>query len=205
MSYFDKHCAQINAACEHDNRAVIGAGVLTLLSIRQPFYLMPRQIESVALMGAESQYLFGFKRDGFRYIRENASHIRQRANAARGKTDAESLNTLIIELMAVPGFQIVKASFFAQMLIGRGACLDSHNLERLGLAGDAFKTPKSLLPRTIAAKVATYNGIWQAHGSSAYWWDSWCDHIAGVYPKHFANGEAVSAMHGLALQMKGGA
>jgi len=199
MSYFREHCAAINAACEHDSRAVFGAGLLTLLSIRQPFYLMPSQMRSIALMGERSQYLFGWKREGFAYLAANAEEIRKRANKARRSKAPDALDSLVLDLMRVPGFQIVKASFFAQMLIGRGACLDGNNLQRLGLSATHFRTPKTLTVATVQERIRTYNATWRAHGDSAYWWDSWCDYVAAKYPQKFADGRAVSALHLIAL------
>jgi len=200
-SYFNEHCAAINAACEHDSGAVFGAGMLTLLSIRQPFHLMPQQMRSVALMGARSQYLFGWKREGFDYLAANAEEIRQRANEARLDSSTEALDSLILDLMQVPGFQIVKASFFAQLLIGRGACLDGNNLARLGLDARAFRTPKTLTRETLLRKIQAYNATWRPHGDSAFWWNSWCDYVAAKYPSKFGDGRAVSALHLIALEL----
>lgn len=200
---FARDCAAINAGCAASKEAVIGAGLLTLLSIRQPFYLVPMQFASVQRMGADSQYLFGWKRQGFLTLCAEAEAIRLEANRYRKEPSADALDSLVQRLMVIPGLGIVKASFFAQLLVGEGACLDSHNLERLGLHVAFFKTPKSLKAATIAEKIKTYRLTWSARGSSAFWWDSWCDLIAAKYPKHFENGGAVSALHCLALQWRG--
>ncbi len=85
------------------------------------------------------------------------------------------------------------------MTVCQGACLDSHNLKALGLDVNTFKTPKSLTVKTIALRITVYNATWQAIGDSAHWWNGWCDFIATLYPKRFANGAAVSALHRLPL------
>jgi len=200
---FARDCAAINAACLADKSAIVGAGLLTLLSIRQPFYLVPTQFASVQRMGAESQYLFGWKKEGFRTLAREAEGFRLAALAYKAAPSGEALDALVQRFMTVPGLGIVKASFLAQLVIGEGACLDSHNLERLGLRAEFFKTPKTLKAATIAEKIKTYRLTWSERGDSAYWWDSWCELIAAKYPKHFSDGAAVSALHTLALQWQG--
>lgn len=154
-------------------------------------------------MGAESQYLFGWKREGFLTLVREAESFRLAANEYRAAPSDAGLDALVQRFMAVPGLGIVKASFMAQLLVGDGACLDSHNLERLGLRAEFFKTPKTLKAATIAEKIKTYRLTWQARGDSAFWWDSWCDLLAARYPKHFQDGRAVSALHTLALAWHG--
>ena len=43
--------------------------------------------------------------------------------------------------MQVPGLGIAKAAFVLQCLGVETACLDTHNLQRLGLEGDCLQVP----------------------------------------------------------------
>jgi len=200
MTYFAKDCAAISDACAKDSSVIIGAGLLTLLSIRQPFYRVRGDFETVRKEGASATPLFGWKRQGFIDLVSKADWLKEQADSARGKTDAASLESLIIAYLSISGLGLAKASFLAQLTTQRGACLDGHNLKRLGLAEDAFKLPKKSLPRTILAKMQTYNAAWQESGDSAFWWDSWCDLIAAKYPTRFVSGAEVSRVHLVALE-----
>lgn len=124
-------CLAIRDACHLDTNAVIGAGLLTLCSIRQPFYNVPAQMQEVASQGADCRFLFGAKRDGYRSLLVNAPAIQSAAIQACASGDLE---TLVMYLLNMPGLGFAKASFFAQMLTGMGACLDTHNLARPGAA-----------------------------------------------------------------------
>lgn len=201
--HFSTDCAAINAACANDPNAIVGAGLLTLLSVKKPFYRMQADFANVQAVGLESPYLYGWKRRGARYLLDNAERFFDAANLARGKDDAESLESLLFTFLEMPGLGLAKASFLAQLTTGRGACLDSHNLAGLGFSEDEFKLDKKSLPRTILKHMRAYNAAWSQHGDSAFWWNQWCDHVAALYPNKFANGAEVSKNHLVALQWKG--
>lgn len=175
------------------DRALIfrGAALVVILSIQQPWYSVPAQFADVQAVGSASRFLWGNKRKAWAFLMEHG----ERLASSIGGNHEEA----ILTLLAVPGLGIVKASFLLQMLTGEGACLDLHNLDRLGLSRDAFKTPKTLKVETVRARIATYCATWRAHGTSRHWWDSWCAHVATVYPKHFSDAGAVSASHTVAL------
>ena len=184
---------EFRAAMTPQDRARIlrGAALVVILSIQQPWHTVPAQFADVQAVGITSRFLWGNKRKTWAFLMEHG----ERLAAAIGGNHEEA----ILTLLEVPGLGIVKASFLLQMLTGEGACLDLHNLDRLGLSRDAFKTPKTLKVDTVRARIATYCATWRAHGTSRHWWDSWCAHVATVYPKHFADAEAVSASHTVAL------
>jgi hypothetical protein len=61
--------------------------------------------------------------------------------------------------------------------------------------------PKTLSHKAKLARLSTYNATWQAHGNSAYWWDTWCDNMVGTtYNKRIASGAQASAIHRLPIQ-----
>lgn len=184
-----------------------GIAALVLLSIRQPFYMMPRQMADVARNGLESPYLFGWKRDGLAYVIRNRHALHRAACAYRDGT--MNLDSLILEYLAVPGLGIVKASFLAQMTVGDGACLDTLNLRTLGLSETAFRLSKALTVATVRKRITTYNAVWRSVGDSAHWWDSWCAFVGdrthndrGAAIGGFRNAAHVSATHRLAITTK---
>lgn len=155
------------------------------------------QMADVWENGRTSKYLFGSKRAGYDFIVEHAERLQDMSKrAAAGSIDLE---TYVMALLETPNMGIVKASFMAQLTAADGACLDTHNLRRLGLAEDAFKTPKTLKMESVQARIRSYCAVWRAEGSSAFWWNSWCDYLAAQGRNKFTSGEQVSRWHRLAL------
>ena len=184
--------------------SIVGVAALCMLSIQQPFWMMPRQMADLAENGISSVYLFGAKRSGLAYVMRNRRELHKSALAyADGRI---SLDTLILDYLAVPSLGIVKASFLAQMTVGDGACLDTLNLRTLGLAETAFRLPKTLTVGTVRKRIAAYNAVWRSVGDSAHWWDSWCDLVAtrshnarGALIQGFDDTAHVSRTHRLAI------
>lgn len=196
MSYFETDCLDIANAARRNLGVFFDVGTLVLLSIRQPWQGMPAQLRDVKAKGRDSAYLFGFKQAGFDYLTANAPYLQAVAQECFVKDD---LHAAIRAFLNIPGLGIVKASFLAQMTIGQGACLDTHNLQRLGLPETAFRTPKTLSNVALHKRIAAYNDIWQAQGDSAFWWDSWCDYLATRTRNSFESGLDVSRTHRLPL------
>lgn len=201
---FRTDCLWIAEQAQKSPDALPGIASLVLLSIRQPFVYMPRQIEDVAEWSYSSPYMFGWKKHGLLYVRENKRDLHRSAVAcADGR---KSLDDLILDYLAIPGLGIVKASFLAQMTVGDGACLDTLNLRTLGLSETAFRMSKTLTVKTVRRRIAAYNACWRSVGDSAYWWDSWCEIVAsrshnvlGRSLQGFDSAAAVSAQHRLAI------
>ena len=76
------------------------------------------------------------------------------------------------------------------------SCLDSHNLNRLGLDTKDVSLPKGLTEKTKLKKIKAYVHLTQGKGT-VYWWNSWCDYVAekGGANKLLPTGEEVSAFH----------
>jgi hypothetical protein len=203
-SYFTKDCQWIVGHAQASPDAFPGIAGMALLSIKQPFALMPVFMGDLARMGDQSSYLFGAKRAGFQYVREHKADLW--ASARAFKRGDLSLDELIADYMKVPSLGIVKASFVAQMTAGEGACIDTINQQRFGLPADFGRSSKHR-PSSLPARIHAYNAYWQAHGDSAWWWDSWCDHMAerkfnaaGKRPTGNLNtGAEYSALHRLAI------
>lgn len=161
-----------------------------LATIRQPFSRVGAQMADIRANGAAAKSLFGSKRAGYQYALDNASRLRL---AVANAPDAVAA---VDALTAVPGLGIVKAAFVAQICGHEIACLDGHNLKRLGMAESALKLAKSVKPATRLAKIAAYAALCARHGGSAYWWNSWCEYVAGNRAnKSLSTADMVSAYH----------
>lgn len=154
-----------------------------LLSIRQPFTLIPRQFRDVRKRGAKSQWLFGFKLPGYIYVKAHGAILASDLNSTPDAVDAIEI------LTRVPGLGIVKAAFVAQMLGYDVACFDSRNAKVLGLGSRPFRTDGK---PPLRRRVVSYVAMTRDTGGAEYWWDNWCERVAvdrGRTPMQ------ISAMH----------
>jgi hypothetical protein len=192
---FTTDCLWIVEQAQKSADTFPGIAALVLLSIRQPFYLMGRQVQDVAENDYASRYLFGWKSSGLHHVRANKRSLHYAAQACHGGDI--TLDELILEYLAIPGMGIVKASFLAQMTVGDGACMDTLNLRTLGLSETAFRLSKTLTVKTVKRRIAAYNAVWRSVGNSAHWWDSWCDLVASRIGnvRGYAIGSAGSSAH----------
>lgn len=90
---------------------------------------------------------------------------------------------------------MVKAAFVVQCIGGGTACLDTHNLKRLGMSEGSVKVSPKLRPATRRRKIIDYVKLCDAHGGPAYWWDTWCSFVAGRRGSPLKTPEAVSSLH----------
>jgi len=167
-----------------------------LCTIQQPLQSVGNQLSDVRKRGANSKYLFSAKRNGYQFILDNKFSIYV------GLLDCKQNDDVVgaVELLTtVPSLGMVKASFVAQCLGFDVACLDSHNLTRLGWAASATKLDKKTKPELRRKKIQKYVEFCQIKGAE-YWWDTWCDYVAGNSAnKKLPTGDAVSAYHVQAL------
>ena len=109
---------------------------------------------------------------------------------------ADDPQVIFRKCLQVPGIGMAKAGFIVQMLTGQCGCLDTHNLKRFGLDANLFRTDAPW--SKVEKRLNLYWAICESHGS-AFLWDSWCELIAGKYPYHFVDAEAVSQLHVTAI------
>jgi hypothetical protein len=165
-----------------------------LSTIQQPLASCARQMADIRAHGAASVYLFGSKRAGYEYAVEHREVL---FAAVVKAVEVGDVVGAVDVLANVPGLGVVKASFVAQIVGLEVACLDSHNLKRLGLPETAFRLSKGVKPATKRAKIAAYVQACGDTGGSEFWWNSWCAHVAGIgrANKRLATADAVSAFH----------
>lgn len=168
----------------------------TLCTIQQPLQQVLKQRLDIAQKGAESAYLFGSKRTGWVWAQEHKDYlwrvlhdILKRADSAERKAD------LIQHFMQVPGLGMVKAAFVVQLIGGGTACLDTHNLNALGMTQAQVKIGPKLKPETARRKVLDYVKLCDETGGAEHWWNRWCDYVAGRRNSPLKTGDEVSAYH----------
>ena len=178
-------------------QSVVPVVLFVLTTIQAGLSTCKGQIDDVNTLGAQSRFLWGKKGDGLEYAKAHdgflygkIKHIEQ----TYGLDSVEGCVEAIELFLNVPNLGMVKAAFVAQMFGFNVACIDSHNLKRLGLNANAVKLGK-VKPATRRAKIADYVKMTQIQGS-AFWWNSWCDYVAGNRAnKSLDNGDIVSRYH----------
>jgi len=149
-------------------------------------------MDGVANGGADSISMT-MKRNGYLYAVEHKYVLHEALKAAVKHNDPVGA---IDVLTNVPNLGIVKAAFVAQLVGLDVACLDSHNLDRLGLNRAALKFAKTVKPETKLKKIQDYVHLTQVTGGTEYWWDTWCNYVAGNRGnKKLTTGDMVSKYH----------
>jgi hypothetical protein len=168
-----------------------------LCTIQAGLSTVGMQRDDIARNGLRSKFLWGKKAEGLAYARDNAQFLWGKLHSLKekGRDNPETIAEATLLLMKVPNLGMVKASFVLQCIGFDTACIDSHNLTRLGLKPSAVKVSDKLSPKARKAKVLAYVALCQEKGSE-YWWDSWCEYVAGNKAnRYLTTGDAVSAYH----------
>lgn len=174
-----------------DNLVRVATFVLT--TIQAGLATTHNQMLDIDKHGADSKYLWNNKRDGYLYLQEHKQVLFAAVKAAVKDNDAVGA---IDVLTNVPSLGIVKAAFVAQMVGLDVACIDSHNCDRLGLPRTALRFSKKVKPDIKRKKIADYVQFTQQTGGSEYWWNSWCEYVAGNRAnKSLDTGDKVSKFH----------
>jgi hypothetical protein len=164
-----------------------------LATIQQPLQSVANQMRDIRANGAASKYLFGSKRIGYAYALEHKAVLFAAITKA---VEIGDVIGAVDVLSTVPGLGVVKASFVAQICGLEVACLDTHNLKRLGLAETAFKLAKGVKPETKRKKITEYVSVCATTGGSRHWWNVWCETVAGNRAnRSLQSADAVSAYH----------
>jgi len=168
-----------------------------LCTIQAGLSTVGMQRDEIARNGLSSKFLWGKKAEGLAYAMDNAEFLWGKLHSLKekGRDNPETIAEATLLLMKVPNLGMVKASFVLQCIGFNTACIDSHNLTRLGLKASAVKVSDKLSPKARKAKVLAYIALCQEKGSE-YWWDSWCEYVAGNKAnRYLTTGDAVSAYH----------
>jgi hypothetical protein len=176
----------------------------TLCTIQAGLHGTLAQRKDISKQGLFSRFLWGKKAAGLEYVVQNNHKLWTELGYLREKStnDLDVITEVIFILMKIPNIGLVKAGFIAQMLGFNVACLDSHNLKRLG-KDISFVTIGSKLKKwTKYRKIKAYVEFCQVKGSE-YWWNSWCEYVAGNRAnKDLATKEMVSRFHVKVVKFK---
>jgi len=192
---FDKDQAAIERWCKNPDK-LLDVGTMVLLSIRMQWTSVGNQMYDVRKHGSKSKCLWGFKRDGYIYLRDNRKVLYKHVRDYRA--GRIWLDDLVREFLKVPGLGLAKAGFLAQLTTGHGGCLDMHNVARFGLSPDSWK----IRPRVdvadqlveIDSKISFYLHLCDACGGSEKLWDDWCNYLNDAVST-FNGAEDVSRRH----------
>jgi len=144
---------------KNPDNTVIGIGFV-IGTIQNALYKMRPFMDGLAHDGADSIHM-SMKRKGYLYAIEHKHVLHEALKAAVKHNDPVGA---IDVLTNVPMLGIVKAAFVAQLVGLDVACLDSHNLNRLGLKETAFKLNKNVTRETKLSKIKKYVSYTQETG-----------------------------------------
>jgi len=170
-------------------------GLFVLSTINQHFEFVPRMMTNYERYGIQSRQFMGWQKVAIRTLALQQDALFAAAQGWR-KRRRSAAHYAVRDLIEYPGFGIVKASFFAQLLLPHSGvgCLDRHNLRLYGLSERAFSTvPTSIVG--VTRKINTYLALCRELGGSEPLWDRWCGHLAALRPQVFDNVESVSKLH----------
>lgn len=154
-----------------------------LLSIRVPFVRVSATVREVRQRGEKASALWGWKLQGWQYLRDNADDLLEAVHGALGPVEAIGV------LCQVPGLGLVKGGFAAQLLGFPTGCLDGRNQAEFGIPARAWRTD-GLQPCT--RKILAYCAEVDRLGGAEFLWDTWC---AGLAEQEKMEPERISRMH----------
>jgi len=178
---------------------VEGVVLFTLTTIQAGLSTCKGAMTKVRVDGLNANCLWGKKADGLAYARANADRLYSETYKiikTYGYDDPEGCTEAILLYMAIPNIGMVKAGFICQQLGFNTACLDTHNLRRLGMSPSSTKISAKASPELIRKKVSAYVLLCIDKGGAKYWWDSWCNFVAGNSAnRSLPTGKLVSNFH----------
>ena len=177
------HMPLIRAHGFRDAAGLRDVFTFVLLSIRVPFVRVAPMVKETKLLGARSPSLWGWKIDGWQYVRDNAEDLLADLHEATTPVQAIAI------ACRVPGVGLVKGGFVAQLLGFATGCLDSRNANDYGIPARAWRTDGTAPP---AKRIAAYCAEVDRLGGAEILWDNWC---AGLAAQERTTGERISRLH----------
>ena len=140
--------------------ALVANGLFVLLTIQAGLSTVRGSMVKVERDGYDADCLWGKKAEGYKYLVDNAEYLYGKLYHiadTKGYESVEACADVIQLFMAVPNLGMVKAAFLAQCLGFNVACIDSHNIKRLGISPNLVKSPPAAMkPATVRKKVEQY-------------------------------------------------
>lgn len=165
------------------------AAVFVLSTIQQQLEVVPVAMNDILDRGVSSKFAWGNKAKGVAYLEKNRSALYCDAILAR-EYPVELLNVFL----RIPGMALAKAGFLCQIFAGSVGCIDLHNVKMYDVSrADVRYEPAK--PETLRRKRERYVALCEGLGGAHSLWSRWCDHVAVIRPKNWANGADVSRFH----------
>lgn len=183
---YQDHVSIINAGMRADPDTFARGVTFAFLSIRTQFVRVAEQMKQVDNAGHKAQALWGHKRGAYDYLRKNKYALWQFMISAH--TSEEAINIIT----AIPGMGIVKGAFVCQMMGHDVGCLDTRNVQRLGLNPREWRTDGGARKSTDAFKRKIVRYVDATQGCAERLWNDWCADVANVYK---VSPENISADH----------
>lgn len=179
------------AACLH----------FAIVSARKPFSQVPVLMINASQEGNNA--LFGWKHQAYAFARDNTEAIYHacEAIAEEHETRRERAPALIRYLASLPGLNLAKGGFVAQLAYGCGGCLDTVNASRLGLpptwfnGNTKYRMKFQRTPQTRLKLARWYSETCERLGGPAGLWNDWCAEISRRSPDKFPSANHASAWH----------
>lgn len=184
---YHNHVGTISAAMKGDKDVFASGVMFAVLSARTQFPRILEQCDDLSHKGDSSNVLWGWKFDAYHYLQEFKHSLWDDVTVL-----APTLEDKLFRICQVPGIGIVKGAFILQLLGHDIACLDTRNVQRLGLNPREYRSDgenRKSLP-SFKRKINRY--INDTYGKAAEMWNDWCKdagHFYGIAP------EIVSHMH----------
>lgn len=211
---FKDHNPVINAYMQANAQQMIDGIMFVALSVKMPFHTMAQQMQDYRANGADSKFVWGFKRQTYDYLQEHGQDLYDELMDLSTRTKFGDLKfkgreiwlhrdkQMMLCLTDVPGLGVVKAGFVMQMMFGRVGCIDVHNLRRFYKVSQKDVTfIKTATDNTKRVKIDNYVNICRGNRSTQKLWDSWCEQLTDkkCNKSRFSSGDEVSAFHVQAL------
>ena len=176
---YRRDVTEIKDECRRTN-SILGVAGFAIASIQAGLSTVVPSANKVTEKGLYAISMT-HKRHGIKYIIENDDYLYPKSMHIADKygyNDVEGITEAILLFMKIPMVGMVKAGFICQMLGFDVACLDSHNLKRLGISEAQMKIDKNLSEDAKRSRIQPYVELCQKEGAE-FWWNTWCIHVAG--------------------------
>lgn len=183
---YQDHVALLNSGIRHDPDMFCRAVTFAVLSIRQQFPTAVQSMKEFNQSGiVNPRYLWGHKRGAYDYLRVHKIRLWNSAKDASNSEDA------LDKLTEVPGLGIVKSAFVLQMMGHDIGCLDTRNIQRLGLNPREWRSD-GRRKELDAFKRKIHRYVEFTQGRAEELWNDWCEDVARSY---HVSSEEISADH----------
>ena len=173
--------------------------VWTILTIMEQFNGQKRRMQDVDEHGAESKYLWGWKRKSYEYIQAHGKRVYDELmEVEKSALGVRKKNIMMMGIITeIPGLNLAKAGFVMQLMFGRVGCMDVHNVRRFKIKPADITIMKTNGAVGKDKKIKKYLSLCTGYRNSETLWDSWCNLVANksCNSKHFDSGNDVSWFH----------